>query len=232
MNVDDVQLETVEGDALQAIFARQSELMIKYLGIDDAFKPLLSRLAVGLHGKNMADVKVWPVDLDDYVAQVLLKETAWRVAEELTESTQALRDHPEIQQHAREELADALHFLVELAILVGLTPHDVAGPFQRTSDHDLLKALMDKAMGHERISPEADAYGAIQEIGNAMNCLKNKPWKKSQMLTDVPRFKDFLIAAFSRLGRYAWTLGMDADDVLAFYFKKSVVNKFRQRSGY
>jgi hypothetical protein len=232
MNVDDVkELETIEGDALEAIFARQTELMIKYVGIDDAFKPLLARLAVGLHGKDMVDVKLWPVNVDDYVAQVLLKEFAWRVAEELTESTQALRDHGEIVQHAKEELADALHFLVELAILVGVVPADLVIP-GRKPPFDHLHALMDESLTLERTSPEGDAYGVVQDIGNAMNCLKNKPWKKSQVLTDVPKFKGYVVRSFLRLARYAWTIGMDADDVLAFYFKKSLVNKFRQRSGY
>jgi len=227
MNVDDVkELDAIEGDALEAIFRRQEELMIKYLDIDDAFKPLLARLDV--HARSVADVKVWPVNLDDYVAQVLLKETAWRVTEELTESTQAFHDHADTPQHAREELADALHFLVELAILVGIRPRDIT----HVEDGDMLRTLMIEAMSIPKGTLSTDAYGVIQELGNAMNCLKNKPWKKSQILTDRPRFRDHVIRSFHHIGRYAWTLGMDGDDVLSFYFKKSLVNKFRQRSGY
>jgi len=228
MNVDDVkELDAIEGDALEAIFKRQEELMVKYLAIDDSFKPLLSRLDV--HTRDTKDIKVWPVNLDDYVAQVLLKETAWRVTEELTESTQAFHDHADTPQHAKEELADALHFLVELAILVGIKPDDIANVDE---GNDMLRAVMLQAMDIPKGTLSADAYGVVQELGNAMNCLKNKPWKKSQILTDGPRFRAHLIKSFYHIGRYAWTLGMDSDDVLTFYFKKSLVNKFRQRSGY
>lgn len=218
MNVDDVASQDILGDGLLAIFQRQTELMEKYAGIDKAF--------------GLANLHKWPppspLNLDNYAVQCLIKDFAWRVTEELTESTQALQEHAEIFSHAKEEAVDALHFLVELAIIAGIPPEFVRR--HPDSGVDGLEELI--ATGPALGGPDSNAYAVIQEIGNAMNLLKNKPWKQTQMMTDVPRFNTYIAAAFMAFGRFCASIGMDRNQVLDFYFRKSEVNKFRQRSQY
>jgi len=65
-----------------------------------------------------------------------------------------------------------------------------------------------------------------------MNCLKNKPWKQSQVQTDKPKFYSLLKEAFDTFLNFLAATGLEADDVYNFYFKKSEVNRFRIRSKY
>lgn len=76
------------------------------------------------------------------------------------------------------------------------------------------------------------AWRVTEEIGEAMNCLKNKPWKQTQMLTDEVHYKEELIDALHFFVELFLLSGMGPQDVYEMYFKKSEVNKFRQRSQY
>lgn len=76
------------------------------------------------------------------------------------------------------------------------------------------------------------AWRITEELGEAMNCLKNKPWKQTQMLTDTIHYKEELIDALHFFIELFILSGMEASDVYQMYFKKNEVNKFRQRSNY
>ena len=72
-----------------------------------------------------------------------------------------------------------------------------------------------------------------QCIGNAMNRLKNKPWKQTHMVTDKEAFYNCLMPAWIGYFRVlSHKYGLSANDIFTLYFKKSEVNKFRIRSGY
>ena len=85
-------------------------------------------------------------------------------------------------------------------------------------------------MGQQRLKDFA--WRVTEEIGEAMNCLKNKPWKQTQMLTDRPKFKKYIQEAYSRLLGIFFTAGYKMEDIYILYFKKNAVNQFRQRSKY
>jgi hypothetical protein len=72
----------------------------------------------------------------------------------------------------------------------------------------------------------------VEELGEAMNCLKLKPWKQSDVPTDATHFYEEVADAFHFFIELCITAGMDADDLALMYLKKSEVNKFRQRSNY
>lgn len=76
------------------------------------------------------------------------------------------------------------------------------------------------------------AYRVIEELSEATNCLKNKPWKTTHVPTDQPHFYEELADAFHFFVRLCLIVGLDADSLYKFYFKKSEVNKFRQESDY
>lgn len=76
------------------------------------------------------------------------------------------------------------------------------------------------------------AWRVTEEIGEAMNCLKNKPWKQTQMLTDEVHYIEELVDAFHFFVELCILSGLSAEDLFRMYFSKSEVNKFRQRSQY
>jgi len=71
-----------------------------------------------------------------------------------------------------------------------------------------------------------------EELGEAANCLKNKPWKQTEILTDEEHFKEEVIDAFHFFIEALILMGFDAEILYNYYFKKNAVNKFRQRSKY
>jgi hypothetical protein len=76
------------------------------------------------------------------------------------------------------------------------------------------------------------AYRCIEELSEATNTLKNKPWKNDEVATDKDHFYEELADAFHFFVELCITAGLDASDLFKLYFLKSEVNKFRQRSNY
>jgi dimeric dUTPase (all-alpha-NTP-PPase superfamily) len=223
MNITHAVSEEVVGDKLKAIFARQQELMDKYHEIESR--------------SGLVQTEDCPVNLNDKRGQARLKDFAWRVTEELGEALDAVTD----QEHFNEELVDGLHFLTEMSILSGMTPEDIIEKasniynFSYEQGVDILEELAnlgDKVFDKpEQRSLEYKVTKFVEQLGMTCNCLKNKPWKQSNMLTDVDQFKKRLtnvwvvyIAILSD--------GMSVDEITDTYLKKSQVNKFRQRSNY
>lgn len=76
------------------------------------------------------------------------------------------------------------------------------------------------------------AYRTVEEISEATNCLKNKPWKNTFVATDENHFKEELADAFHFFIELCQTAGMSAEDLFTIYFRKHHVNQFRQESNY
>ena len=76
------------------------------------------------------------------------------------------------------------------------------------------------------------AWRITEEIGEAMSCLKNKPWKATPMETDVDHYKEEIADAFHFFVELCILSGIGAHELFHLYFKKAEVNRFRQRSGY
>ena len=76
-------------------------------------------------------------------------------------------------------------------------------------------------------------WRVVEELGEAGNCLKNKPWKQTQMLTDVDHFHEELSDALHFLLELLIGVGIDTKEkVYQLYFRKAKVNEFRQESQY
>lgn len=132
----------------------------------------------------------------------------YRVIEELCEAQEA-NDHGN-EDHEAEEEIDALHFLVELCIVVGIPPLG-GGP--------TLPGM----------NPEFKHI--VKHIGLAGNCLKMKPWKQTPHITDQTRYKACIITAAQSL-RTRLESKFNLDEIYLLYFRKNQVNQFRQRSNY
>lgn len=217
MNVNDFQGNEFEGDKLVEIFAKQRALMDKYEQIEEA--------------NGLLQTKDIPVNLDDRKGQHRLKDFFWRTTEEVAEALEAFQDGD--VTHFREELADALHFLVEACILADFKPI----PKSMHSEEDALEVLFKDTFRAVATSLSATiienaALSFIMSLGLAANCLKNKPWKQSHMQTDKPKFYQRLNKAFEEFISLCKAAGFTAESLYDMYFRKNEVNKFRQRSGY
>ena len=231
MNVNDTTSPEATKDMLEMIFDRQQELMEKYIEIEN-------RSGIGkgiLNGE--------PFDIDRPRSQAVCKDFAWRITEEITEAMEAFelskeemgRFHSSSNDekykssamesilHTKEECIDALHFLVELYLIVGITPSNLLGDSGNKLENAFKASMMKRP---------ADPYQPIHYLGLAMNCLKQKPWKQTHMNTDTRKFKLLLVTVFFEWVTFAKSLGLTAESTFDLYFRKSEVNKFRQGSNY
>lgn len=216
MNINDVKEEVnTEGkDKLEIIFDRQKELAEKYDHIEEA-----SGIGIGILNGGQFDI-------NEKRSQALCKDFAWRITEELTESYEALSAND--IHHAKEELADSLHFMVELLIKCGMGFHFIKASFKNTG-----RDVLDDIFKFYNNSLSCGSYWEVTFfLGKAMNCLKQKPWKQTHVLTDEFRFRQNLIDSFFCIISVAKYLGMNSTELLNYYFKKSKVNEFRQESKY
>lgn len=209
MNINDVAAPTTVPEdftgMLRAIFFKQAELMVQY--------------------KEIEQLPSAPVSLHTASGQRIIKDFAWRTIEELTESYEAWEKHGEdwsvAQDHAIEELADSVHFFVELMIFAGITP-----------DQCLERMPCVPSVVHKSVMLQTRYWAFTYRLGVAMNFLRNKAWKKSQVPTDELRFRDALLIAFCEMINLWAAVSKDESDIYTYYMRKSDVNKFRQRSNY
>ena len=75
-------------------------------------------------------------------------------------------------------------------------------------------------------------WRVTEEIGETANCLKNKPWKQSEILTDEAHYREELIDALHFFIELLILSGFDAQMLYDYYFKKNQVNQFCQESKY
>lgn len=216
MNITHAVEEEVIGDGLKAIFDRQKELMAKYHDIE---------LRSGL-----MQTEDCPVNLDDKRGQARIKDFAWRVTEEVGEALDAYYQNDMV--HFAEELIDGLHFLTELTILSGLDyPIMIKDKDGVEELYEKGKALRQFENGNRHGRIQGDVTELVMTLGMMCNCLKNKPWKQTNMVTDKENFynhlKDVWVIYFSLLSNV-----LEPDEIIQTYLKKSQVNKFRQRSNY
>lgn len=223
---------TWPNDRLIQIFDRQRELMHVYEGIEAENGLLLSDSV--------------PVDLDHRFGQARLKDFAWRFTEELGEAASTLDEKGMYHADTREEVIDAFHFLVELMILAGATPEllvrgccEKEGISMEETFGDLLDmwyfAAAPRKMSTRHVTFEDirdGMFNSIQKLAGAMHCLKQRPWKKERLPTDVDKFRDGLVDTFFYFGCLLQTMGLTTRDTFQIYFAKSEVNKRRQTSNY
>ena len=123
MNIQDVNVVKIDGDKLEAIFDKQKALETKYHEIEKAHGALILPL---------------PLDLNTFAGQERSRLLIYRIAEELFEAGNCLRNKawkqsqvPVDQDHFLEELSDAVHFVIQLYIELGLNAQDFTNLYFR-----------------------------------------------------------------------------------------------------
>lgn len=128
MNSKDVspaELTEMKGGLLEAIFAKQAELEEKYNPIEI---------------KNGEVIPPLPLDPNTFEGQRRMRAIIYRITEELYEAGNCLRNKawktsqvPVDYDHFLEEMSDAVHFVIQLYIELGLTAQDFADLYFRKS---------------------------------------------------------------------------------------------------
>lgn len=224
MNITDIENPVVEGDRLELIFKKQAELISKYHGIEKK--------------NGLLQTEEMPVNLNDRKGQARIKDFAWRVMEEVGEAMDAIIMDKDFT-HYCEELIDGLHFLTELTINAGYGPGDIIPEKTPTEGmKDKLEVICSMvSLKHENGADSVTRTRTllctelVRNLGMTCNCLKNKPWKQSMMLTDEAQFLFNLRMTWWVYMYWLYT-EMGCDGIYTVYFKKNEVNKFRQRSNY
>lgn len=75
-------------------------------------------------------------------------------------------------------------------------------------------------------------YRITEELYEAGNCMRNKAWKQSEVPIDLDHFLEEMADAVHFLIQLYLELGLTARDFCNLYFRKSEVNRFRQRTKY
>lgn len=95
---------------------------------------------------------------------------------------------------------------------------------------DEVPVNLDSYAGQARLKDFA--WRITEELGEAMNCLKMKPWKQTPQITDQDHYREELIDALHFFIELLILSGFTPEDVVGTYLQKANVNKFRQRSNY
>lgn len=72
----------------------------------------------------------------------------------------------------------------------------------------------------------------VEELYEAINLLKNRPWKQTDSPTSPEEFKEELADAWHFFIELHILAGIDPVEVFKLYFRKSLVNEHRQQTGY
>lgn len=196
MNIDDVKLEVEP--TLENVFKEQHRLMMVYQEIEGS---------------------TYPVNLDTREGQHVVKDFLWRITEEIGE---ALDSNLGIA-HVKEELSDALHFLIELSIFTEREP--------------IIREIFSKFTWQKGIAAQgsltnlnlAPLWIKLARVGRTC---KNKPWKQTQIPIDQRQFSldlESMVFEFLYTCKYLFS---SHTELYTYYLKKGQVNEFRQRSGY
>lgn len=217
-------------DRLEIIFNLQYDLMGKYEKIEER--------------NGLLQTDLFPVNLHDKRGQARLKDFAWRVSEELGEALEAFVLHPDIPEHYNEEVADALHFLTEFTLLSGLSSTNLRQlidpllpkEYQIPIDDKLSLLYFFTGMEYKPFRDYNELTWAtgrvVEKLALACNCLKNKPWKQSQMKTDVGKFQLKVLDIWVAFIGLCITADIPEEELFNLYLGKHSVNNFRIRSNY
>lgn len=89
---------------------------------------------------------------------------------------------------------------------------------------------LDDAACQERIKDFM--WRITEELGEAANCLKNKPWKNTHMTTDKIHFLEEIVDSVHFMVELLIMIGFTPETITMMYLDKNDVNGFRIDSNY
>ena len=136
-----------------------------------------------------------------------------------------IKDYPEVEVPEGDKLE--LLFARQRELMEKYEPIERANGLLQTSD---VPVKLDSYQGQARLKDFA--WRITEELGEAMNCLKMKPWKQTPQVTDREHYLEELVDAAHFFFELLILSGFTPAELVFRYLQKWNVNKFRQRSQY
>jgi hypothetical protein len=153
------------------------------------------------------------LDINNTRDQLIIKILSQRVIEELAEMSMAGHNI----EHVKEEFVDALIFATEMMILLDVKGEDLNEDYTLNDNYSL---------------PFGNRMIVIDYLASATNCLKNKSWKKDQVLVDAKAFWRRIMKFYQHLLALGTNIFGSNTDMFLYFYAKWATNKFRQVSNY
>lgn len=203
---------------LEAIFKRQAEFV-------KSLRPIYLRNGFCHHAESMP----WPIN--DRDSQEEFRLLAWRCIEEVYEAIYGLRVADfVVNDPFREEVADALHFFVELCLATGIGSRDLIFHYEGLCfppDEDALDHVF-KFVGSSPNDSIIDRWNLfVERMARAMMMLKQRPWRTDDRPTNERVFRSQMAASFMSFIAACKRSGITADSLHDAYFAKGKVNDQR-----
>lgn len=207
MNISDAKIDYSEyegRDRLDVIFEKQNEL------------------------RELYNIPI--IDLDIPAQQSIAREMAWNTIEEVGEALAVQTSSHLDREHLLDETADALSFYIELLIISGMTADD----FKPTKDNGIDK--LEKWFNVDGVGYKTDLRRShsifTEKLALAINNLKNRKWRKTNVHTNEFTYKKDLFITFLNFIRFVKELDITPDELFDAYLRKHQVNLFRINSKY
>lgn len=207
MNISEVKVDMKQfedKDRLDVIFERQDALRQKY-GL-----PILK--------------------LDAPSDQSLAREMAWNTIEEMGEAIAVVTSKTRDREHLLDETADALSFYIELLLISGMTASDFES--HKDTSGDKLDGWFETDTDTYVTDLRRSHSTFVEKLSLAINNLKNRKWRKTNVHTNDFLYKKDLYYTFINFIRFVKQLGLTSDQLFDAYIRKSEVNNWRLDSNY
>lgn len=214
-------------DRLTQIFEKQAS----YLA---TLAPIYLNNGAHIH----ASVPPWP--LNERMVQEEFRLLAWRITEEVYEAIveNTIKEGDDTTPKAvslradayKEEVSDVLHFLIELAIVSGVTANVLvfgSSAFALNPAIDYLSFVFD-AEQHRGSEFDPDEWQSfLARLANQMMLLRQRPWRTDNRLTSTAIWERGFFWLFRSYISCCVQTGLTADDLYEAYFAKNKINDQR-----
>jgi|SRR5580692_6199114 hypothetical protein len=202
-------------DRLAEIFKRQAEYVESIRAIQE---------------KNALAVPPYPLGIDNRAHQEIFRLLAWRFTEEVTEAIASFETSSSWIAKFREEIADALHFLIELALAAGISEAELISGIGGSSlgNRDYLSEIFND-LAWAGSTPGAGASvptswaAVIVALGFAMQNLRQRPWRTDHRPTNRKIFVAQMSSVLRSFIVACMHSGITADILYNAYFAKAKI---------
>src|SRR3990167_3090820 len=148
------------------------------------------------------------LELDLPKDQKIAKTFAWCIVEEAAETLDVVMTTNH-QSHIGDEISDTIAFYLELLIISGLSRRDLDwNEWEGTLDIQKIPEVFTEF---------------VTSLAMAINTLKSREWRKTNLKTDVKTYHERLTRTFPKLKEFVARLGLSSEQLFDYYLRKHSV---------
>lgn len=108
------------------------------------------------------------------------------------------------------------------------------GEYDEVGGHAGVEPHLRGDLDHRQVQRSIREFAGytVEELYEAINNLKNKPWKQTEQPTNVEAFKEELADMWHFLIEMHIIAGIDPEEIFRSYFRKAFINTQRLQNGY